>query len=164
MLFPLPFVPKFSYKTGGRRFGAPRHNGRKHAGCDLIAPLDTPIFAVADGIVMLAGGHEFYRGTFAVIVQHHHFTVRYCEVRAPAPGIHRGLRVKAGTVIAYVGKMFVDSMLHFEVYSKPYGIGGLTDRKNKPYQRRSDLIDPTSLLDRLRRHVQNAPDPIAPSV
>lgn len=66
MPFPLPFVPRQSYKTGGRRFGANRDNGRrKHAGCDLIAPVGTPILAIADGVVMEAAEREFYRGTYA---------------------------------------------------------------------------------------------------
>jgi len=147
--FPIPFVPKQSYKTGGRKFGAPRQNGRVHAGCDLIAPLGTPIFAVEDGIVAEWTGREFYHRTFSVAVQHHGFVARYCEIRGVATGIRRGSIVKAGDVIAFVGKMFVDSMLHFEIYSRPYGAGGLTNRKNMPYQRRVDLRNPTSLLDRL---------------
>jgi hypothetical protein len=39
-------------------------------------------------------------------------------------------------------------MLHFELYSGKEP-GALTTRKNKPYQRRADLLDPTALLDRL---------------
>lgn len=88
-------------------------------------------------------------GTFAVAVQHHGFVARYCEIRGVATGIGRGSIVKGGDVIAFVGKMFIDSMLHFETYTQPYGTGGLTNRKNQPFQRRADLQNPTSLLDRL---------------
>lgn len=149
MPFPLPFVPIQSYRSGGRRFGAPRQKGRKHAGCDLIAPLGTQILAVQDGVVVEWTGREFYHGTFAMAVQHHGFVARYCEIRGVATGIGRGSIVKAGDVIAFVGKMFVDSMLHFETYTQPYGTGGLTNRKNQPFQRRADLQNPTNLLDRL---------------
>jgi murein DD-endopeptidase MepM/ murein hydrolase activator NlpD len=164
MPFPLPFVPAQSYKTGGRRFGADRDHGkRKHAGCDLIAPLGTPIFAVDDGVVMEAAEREFYRGTFAVAIQHHGYVVRYCEVKSVAPGIRRGSFIRAGTVIAFVGKMFVSSMLHFELYRGPYGAGGLTNRKNKPFQRRADLQDPTHFLNQLALHVLQSHEPVTPT-
>ena len=164
MPFPLPFIPVQSYKTGGRRFGADRDQGhRKRAGCDLIAPLGTPIFAVGDGVVMEAAEREFYRGTFAVAIQHHGYVVRYCEVKGVAPGIRRGTFVHAGTVIAFVGKMHLSSMLHFELYHGPYGAGGLTNRKNKPFQRRADLQDPTSFLNQLAYHVLQSHQPVTPA-
>jgi murein DD-endopeptidase MepM/ murein hydrolase activator NlpD len=153
MAFPIPFVPGLSYRTGGRKFGAPRQEGRKHAGCDLIAPLGTPVIAVADGVVMEAAEREFYRGTYALVVQHSGYVARYCEVRGAAPGIIRGLSVKAGTVIGYVGKMYKDSMLHFELYEGSYGRGHLTDRSNKPFQRRADLKDPSVFLDKIAREL-----------
>jgi len=165
MPFPLPFLPHDSFKTGGRRFGADRDKGRrKHAGCDLIAPLGTPIFAVGRGVVMEAAEREFYRGTYAVVVQHNGYVVRYCEVKGVAPGIRRGSVVEPGAVIAYVGKMFVSSMLHFELYQGPYGRGGLTDRSNKPFQRRKDLLNPTSFLEKLASHILQSHEPIAPEL
>lgn len=153
MPFPLPFVPIQSYKLGGRRFGADRQKGRKHAGCDLIAPLGTPIFAMEDGYVAEWTGREFYHGTYSIVLQHNGFVARYCEIKGVAPGIGTGTRVKAGDVIAFVGKMHVDSMLHLEIYKNPYGSGGLTNRKNPPYQRRADLQNPTRLLDRLAHDI-----------
>ena len=72
--------------------------------------------------------------------------VRYCEIEKVASGIAVGSTVTEGSLIAYVGKMYVDSMLHFELYDGT-GSGPLTVRSNPPYQRRSDLIDPTSYLD-----------------
>lgn len=158
MPFPLPFIPKQSYKSGGRCFGAPRPRGRKHAGCDLIAPLDTPIFAMESGVVMLGNEREFFHGTASVVIQHLGFCARYCEViwdkKSP---LKRGKEVKAGEVIAHVGKMYVDSMLHLEIYRGVYGTGRLTVRTNPPFQRRADLLDPTSFLDKYRGQVQSAP-------
>jgi len=162
MPFPLPFIPKLSYKTGGRRFGADRSKERKHAGCDLIAPVGTEIFAVADGIVIEANQRMvFYHGTHSLTVRHVGFVARYCEVSRFADGIRAGKAVKAGDLIAYVGRMFTMSMLHFEAYAGTL-TGPLTVPKNKPYKRRADIINPTALLDRLASHVLQSHDPIEP--
>lgn len=144
--FPLKKRPNLSYKTGGRYFGAQRSNGRLHAGCDLIAPPGTKIFAVADGV--LGAKYPFYSGTDALEVEHTGgFVIRYGEISNLASGLKRGSPVTRGQHIAYVGQLASgSSMLHFEMYSGT-GSGGLTVRSNKPYQRRQDLIDPTSYLD-----------------
>lgn len=164
MPFPLPFIPQLSYKTGGRKFGADRSKGRKHAGCDLIAPVGTEIFAVADGVVTDADPSKvFYHKTHSITVRHDHFTVRYCEVKGFGKGIRLGTAVKAGDVIAYVGKMLTLSMLHFELYSTSLP-GELTVLANKPYKRRSDLVDPTAFLDRLAQHVLQSHEAIQPPV
>ena len=42
--------------------------------------------------------------------------MRYCEIKGVAPGIKLGSTLIEGELIAYVGKMYVDSMLHFEMY------------------------------------------------
>jgi murein DD-endopeptidase MepM/ murein hydrolase activator NlpD len=146
MSFPLPFVPAQSYKTGGRRFGARRDGGkRQHAGCDLIAPAGTEIYAVDSGVV-IRGPYPFYHGTYALEIQHGHFLVRYCEIRGAAQGISTGTTVMQGQLIAYVGRMYTSSMLHFEMYRGTEG-GPLTQRGNPPFQRRADLFDPTVHLD-----------------
>ena len=149
MRFPLSFIPKLSYKTGGRVFGAPRGGGRRHAACDLIAPLGTEVFAIADGIVEVAS-KDFYRGTNYISIRHKDgCVVRYCEVLAGDHiKLHKGDVVREGQVIAHVGKMHVDSMPHFELYAGTE-TGELTQRSNPPYQRRKDLRNPTALLDRL---------------
>jgi murein DD-endopeptidase MepM/ murein hydrolase activator NlpD len=146
LTFPLRRRPSANYHTGGRRFGADRDAGRKHAGCDLIAPLDTEILAVDDGFV-LRGPYPFFHGTFAVEVQHTMILVRYCEIRAVASGVRVGASVTRGQVIAFVGRMNVDSMLHIEMYSG-FDDGPLTVRSNHPFERRLDLMDPTDFLDR----------------
>jgi len=145
--FPLPFKPKLSYHEGGRRFGANRDGSkRKHAACDLIAAKGTEIYAVENGQVAY-GPYLFYRGTYAIEFRMDSGkVVRYCEIEKVATGVAVGSKLTEGTLIAYVGKMYVDSMLHFELYDGT-GSGPLTVRSNPPYQRRSDLINPTDYLD-----------------
>ncbi|GJD72340.1 M23 family metallopeptidase [Methylobacterium goesingense] len=147
MVFPLSFIPKEDFAEGMRRFGANRDGGkRKHAGCDLYAPVNTPVYAVADGIITQFA--SFYLETSYITVDHDDFIVRYGEVKNSLPsGIRINSEVKAGDLIGYIGKLkgLNMSMLHFEMYSN-IATGPLTNRANKPYQRRSDLIDPTSYL------------------
>jgi murein DD-endopeptidase MepM/ murein hydrolase activator NlpD len=150
LFFPLFQPPLASYRGGARYFGAPRSGGRLHAACDLLAPFGTKIRAIADGIVLQAP-YYFYEGTNALEVQHPGIgVVRYGEISiVKAVHLRAGDRVEAGDVIAYVGRLDSgSSMLHFELYSGK-AQGGLTNRGNPPYQRRRDLINPSSLVDKL---------------
>jgi murein DD-endopeptidase MepM/ murein hydrolase activator NlpD len=138
-VFPLAAYPTSDYTTGSRRFGSGRDSGRSHAGCDLIAPTGTAIYAVDDGTV-LQGPYAFYSGTDALEVTHTSFVVRYGEIQNAK--VKTGDKVKKGQLIAEVGGL---RMLHFEMYQGNVS-GPLTVRSRKPYQRRSDLLDPTTYL------------------
>jgi murein DD-endopeptidase MepM/ murein hydrolase activator NlpD len=151
MSFPLPFVPKHDYRSGGRRFGADRPNKRKHAGCDLLADPETPVMSVRSGLI-LRSPYPFYQAkngawTYAIEVKHSEgFVVRYTEVSRCAAGIKTGVSVAEGQTIGFVGAA---RMLHFELYEGSKH-GPLTDRHRKGFQRRVDLLDPTKFLDSLR--------------
>jgi hypothetical protein len=64
-------------------------------------------------------------------------------------------KVSAGQHIAFVGHQFGSTMLHLELFSNPASLAGLTKMGNtkydlvpaKNYNRRSDLDDPTTMLD-----------------
>jgi murein DD-endopeptidase MepM/ murein hydrolase activator NlpD len=148
MLFPLTFRPSESYHERPRSFAAPRDGGqRSHAGCDLYAPIGTPVRAVADGVVL--NFYLFYKDTWALEVDHFEFLVRYGEIQKNlASGIRVGMQVQAGQTLGKVGQLTgLDvSMLHFEMYDGT-ATGPLTDRNRPPFQRRRDLIDPTRRLD-----------------
>jgi murein DD-endopeptidase MepM/ murein hydrolase activator NlpD len=152
--FPLAVVPKLDYHPGKnhkRWFGAGRA-GRLHAACDLIAAEGTPIYAIADGFVS-RGISDFYHGTCAIEVTHERGVVaRYCEIakNKPVAGVVMGARIKQGQLIAYVGKMHVDSMLHLELYAGT-ATGRLSRPNSPPFNRREDLIDPTTYLDQAIR-------------
>ena len=149
-LFPFQNKPSESYKMGVCAYGTNRSKGnRKHAGVDLYAPKGTAIRAMKDGKVLQY--YSFYLGTQALEIDHGDMVIRYGEIEKVADGIKTGVAVKRGQIIAYVGELVFKSgnkmsMLHLEAY-KGTGSGALTVRSSKPYQRRSDLFDPTSLLD-----------------
>ena len=151
-LFPLKTRPVESYKEEPRSFGSERDSGtRKHAGCDLYAPIGTDVIAVEDGTV-LRGPYEFAGGTYALEIDHGFYLVRYTEIGADAPAeVKPGNKVKRGQVIGKVGKFVgqdgtVRHMLHFEMYSNK-DKGPLTDTNNPPFMRRKDLENPTDFLD-----------------
>ncbi len=111
-------------------------------------PKGTEILAMADGKVIV-GPYAFFSGTNAIEVKHDNgMVVRYCEIGQMLPrGIQVGARVSKGQVIAYVGRLHSgSSMLHLEMYQGTQN-GALTQAGNRPYQRRSDLLDPTDILD-----------------
>ena len=171
--FPLEFVPHQDYHKYGIKFGAkrrvprdtskPLEGYRKHAACDLIAPEGTRIHAVDNG-KLVSRMYPFYRGTYAIEVEHDNFLARYTEIKGVANGLKEGDTVTKGDVIAYVGKMYSSSMLHFEMYSGKL-TGGLTQKgqklgktmKDAPFQRRKDLVDPTPYLDGWKRNLPSAP-------
>jgi len=174
MVFPLAdepglFLSAWEGPNTGSTFGASRDGGnRLHAGCDLYwtpnsenyydcsfwaLNQNTPIYAVADGII--TNYSAFYQTTWAVVVDHGDFTIRYGEVLGG--GLPGGLGVNdtvtAGQHIANMGDlidptMCTWSMLHFEVYSNDL-TGPLTDTSahtylnvpDGPYRRRGDLMD-----------------------
>jgi Peptidase family M23/Putative peptidoglycan binding domain len=147
MRFPFDFVPSESWHVSPRRFGAARAGGRKHAGCDLYAPVGTPVFAISYGTVKSFSA--FYKGTFALTIDHGEFLVRYGEVSEKiASNFSVGAKVKEGDQIAHVGDLIGLnlSMLHLEVYGGTAS-GPLTSPGRLPYKRRADLIDPTGLMD-----------------
>lgn len=149
ILFPLIARPDNDYTSGMAAFGASRSNGRKHAGVDLYAEKGTPIRAIKDGIVIQT--YPFYLGTQALEIDHGDMLIRYGEISHVASDINVGMRVTRGQIIGYVGELVFSSgtrmsMLHFEAY-KGTARGALTVRELVPYQRRSDLFDPTEMLN-----------------
>lgn len=158
--FPFPTAPKLHWTGGSRYFGAPRGKAkpRKHAGCDLIFPKGTKIYAIADG-TKVRGPYVFtspnsdppYPLSHAIEVVHGPILVRYGEID---PGSYVGGKdIKQGQVIAKVSTL---GMLHFEVYTNP---GNLTDGLSNdvyPFRRRSDLTNPDPYL---QIWVKNLPTP-----
>jgi peptidoglycan hydrolase-like protein with peptidoglycan-binding domain len=143
--FPLAFRPRPDWHSGARNFGARRDSGRRlHAGCDLLGPKGSQIYAIADG-TLVRPEYYFYSGTHAVEIRHGNYIVRYGEI---LPGSYTGGNsVKKGQPICKIGRLNSgSSMLHFEMYSNGASSAKLTTGQG-PYRRRADLMNPTALLD-----------------
>lgn len=102
-----------------------------HLGQDLAAPLNTPIYAVADGTVIHAGLGIDGRSNNLVIVQHEvngvKFTTWYVHMYDDGVLVKEGDKVKVGDTIALVGNngRSTGSHLHFEVHLGE-GVGAST--------------------------------------
>ena len=148
-----PLKDPFEEVVGSRTFGSGRSNGtRAHAGLDFVAPHGTKVYAVTSGTVQRVA--IFYQNTYAVEVKNDDGSIlRYCEI---ATNLKAGDYVRQGDVIGTIlrAEQGLTEMLHIEVYMGNVD-GALTQTwndtysyvKNKAYQRRSDLIDPTFLKD-----------------
>ena len=146
--FPIPTKPGCSYDDKSRGFGAVRPNGRKHAGCDLIALAGTNVLAVEDGVV-INPPYPFGTGAgYVMDVQHGNRIFRYGEIKKPGlkdPNkLTAGSQVKEAQVIAQVGTTTYGSMLHLEMYSGENA--GPFATNTLPYKRRSDVKDPAPYL------------------
>lgn len=100
-------------------FGAARP-GRSHMGQDYAAPIGTPIYAAADGVVTMS--QDSYNG-YGVTVQVQHVidgkavTTLYGHMNYDSRGVEVGDTVVAGQYLGRVGTTgyTIGSCLHFEV-------------------------------------------------
>jgi murein DD-endopeptidase MepM/ murein hydrolase activator NlpD len=143
--FPLAQRPSPDWKSGARYFGARRSGGtRLHAGCDLLGPRGTAIYAISDG-VLVREPYYFYSGTYAVELRHGPYLIRYGEILGGS--YVGGRQVRKGQLIARIGRLNSgSSMLHFEMYSNGSSTARLTTGTG-PYKRRADVINPSPHLD-----------------
>jgi murein DD-endopeptidase MepM/ murein hydrolase activator NlpD len=87
-----------------------------HIGIDYVAPVGTPVVAVADGTVLFAGPFSGY-GNLIIIQHGGGYTTHYGHLSAYAPGLTVGGRVQRGQVLGKVGATGLASgpHLHFEI-------------------------------------------------
>jgi murein DD-endopeptidase MepM/ murein hydrolase activator NlpD len=155
--FPLDFVPIQGWLGEGRQFNATRKVTKRgpdygklryHAGCDLLAPVGTRIFAVQDGKV-LGKMLYFYEGTYVLEVAHTDFMIRYGEIESVALGIVADAAVKQGQHIANVGRLQGSgrSMLHLEMYDPQTGPVRQVSLSSSRYMRSAVPRNPTPYLN-----------------
>lgn len=102
------------------RYGMRRHPilgySRMHKGLDFAAPTGTPIMAAGDGSVEYAGRKGGY-GKYIRIRHANEYKTVYGHMTRFATGIRKGVRVKQGQIIGYVGSTGVSTgpHLHYEI-------------------------------------------------
>ncbi|PRY14263.1 murein DD-endopeptidase MepM/ murein hydrolase activator NlpD [Pontibacter ummariensis] len=98
---PLEYT-RISSRYSKRRFHPVQKRYKAHLGTDFAAPRGTPIRTVGDGVVLDA---RYTRGNgYFVKIRHNKtYTTQYLHMSKFARGIRRGVHVKQGQTIGYVG-------------------------------------------------------------
>jgi murein DD-endopeptidase MepM/ murein hydrolase activator NlpD len=108
------------------RFGMRRHPilgyTRLHRGLDFAAPRGTPIYAAGDGQIVALGRNGDF-GKYIRIRHRNGYETAYAHMNGYARRLKKGVRVKQGQVIGYVGStgLATGPHLHYEVlrHKKP---------------------------------------------
>jgi murein DD-endopeptidase MepM/ murein hydrolase activator NlpD len=132
-----PVEGRVSYGGADASFGYNRGD-HIHEGQDVFAPVGTPVVAVADGVVIEAGGGDARGNYVAIYEPHARRTFVYLHMEAPAL-VKPGHRVRAGQPVGRLGcsGSCFGPHLHFEV------------RQGRGSQRHA--VDPLPLLRRWPR-------------
>lgn len=93
------------------------HISRPHYGTDYAAPMNTPVYAGAEGTVVYAGWERGY-GRTLIIKTSPSYTTLYAHLNHFAKGIKRGKYVKQNQLVAYVGETgeATGPHLHYEIH------------------------------------------------
>ena len=84
---------------------------KPHLGTDYAAPQGTPILAVADGVITIASKGK-NNGNYVKIRHDQTYETQYLHMSKFAPGITKGVKVKQGDVIGFVGSTGLASGPH----------------------------------------------------
>ena len=139
-------------------FGKRRHPilgyKKMHRGVDFGAPKGTPVMAAGRGIVEVAGWNGAY-GRYLRIRHNGRYKTAYAHLSGFHRGIKRGVRVRQGQIVAYVGSTgrSTGPHLHYEILVKgrrinPFRLNLPTGRKLKgrELQRFQSVHDNTQRL------------------
>ena len=114
---PFKYNQRISSSFNYNRFHPVLKQRIPHTGTDYAAPLGTPVIAVGDGEII----ESRYRGVNGNIVQIQHngmYKTAYLHLNGFGPGIKKGVQVKQGQVIGYVGRTgrVTGVHLHYTLY------------------------------------------------
>ena len=89
---------------------------KMHTGADWAAPTGTPILAAGNGVIEAAGVKGGY-GNYIRIRHANSYKTAYAHMHRFAKGVRKGLKVRQGQVIGYVGSTgrSTGPHLHYEV-------------------------------------------------
>lgn len=147
-----------------RRFHPIKKRTIPHLGTDYAAPRGTPIYAVADGTIEIAG-YTKNNGKYVKIKHDGVYQTQYLHMHRFAPGIKRGVHVKQGQVIGEVGSTGLATGPHvcFRFWKNGRQINHL--RENFPPKDplpETQLADFYEQRDDLLRRLDAIPYPVEP--
>lgn len=96
---------KYSYissRFSRHRYHPILHRYMPHLGVDFAAPTGTPVHSVGDGVIEVARYNK-WDGNYIKIRHNSVYQTEYLHLNRFARGIHRGVAVKQGQLIGYVG-------------------------------------------------------------
>lgn len=93
---------RISSGYSGSRFHPVQKRWKAHLGTDYAAPKGTPIMATANGTV-IAAAYTRGNGNYVKIKHDDTYTTQYLHMTGFAEGIRKGVYVKQGQTIGYVG-------------------------------------------------------------
>lgn len=103
-----------------RRFHPVLKRYKAHNGVDYGVPKGTPVMAVANGRVTIAG--RYGGAGIAVVLRHRNeMDTQYFHLSRIAKGVRKGAKVKQGQIIGYVGKTGLASGYHLHFGMKIRG-------------------------------------------
>jgi murein DD-endopeptidase MepM/ murein hydrolase activator NlpD len=104
----------------GRRIDPIYKTIRFHKGMDFSAPTGTEIFATADGVIEKISWDKTGYGNCVIIDHGYGYKTLYAHCHKFQKGLRKGLKVKRGDVIAFVGNTGKSTgpHLHYEVRYK----------------------------------------------
>lgn len=98
-------------------FGMRRHpilrRPRPHHGVDYVAPVGTPVQASGDGVVETAGRNGGY-GLYVKLRHGKRYHTSYAHLSRIASDVRRGVEVRQGQVIGYVGSTGMSTGAHLD--------------------------------------------------
>jgi len=98
---PLTYT-RISSSFSRRRYHPVLHHYAPHLGIDYAAPAGTPVMATGDGVVITASRTRA-NGNYIKIKHNSAYITYYLHLSRFARGIRKGVHVKQGQVIGYVG-------------------------------------------------------------
>ena len=93
---------RISSRYSKRRFHPVQKRYKAHLGTDYAAPKGTPIMATGTGTIVKAG-YSKGNGNYVKIKHNSVYATQYLHMTKVKTGIRKGVRVKQGDVIGYVG-------------------------------------------------------------
>ena len=115
---PLSFR-RISSRYSKRRFHPILKIYRPHLGIDYAAPTGTPVSSVGDGTIVFAG-YKGQNGKIVIVRHPNSYTTYYGHLSKIKKGMKRGVKVKQGQIIGYVGTTGLSTGPHLDYRIKKH--------------------------------------------